>query len=115
MNRWTPTNTNTDVPRMIFLDPNLNARSSDRPGWLQSTNYLRLNTISIGYSLPQGILEKAKISKARIYITGQNLHTFTNYKGFNPDFTSISILAPGFDFGTYPRPQTYMAGVQLSF
>ncbi len=115
LGRWTPTNTNTDVSRMIFLDPNLNGRASDRPGWLQSTNYLRLNTISIGYSLPQAILDRVKLSRARFYLTGQNLHTFTPYKGFNPDFQSISILAPGFDFGTYPRPQTYMAGVQLSF
>jgi hypothetical protein len=115
LDRWTTSNTSTGVPRMIFLDPNLNARSSDRPGWLQSTNYLRLNTISIGYSLPAAVLENLKITKARFYITGQNLHTFSGYKGFNPDFQSISILAPGFDFGTYPRPRTYMVGLQFSF
>jgi len=115
LGRWTTTNTNAEVPRMIFLDPNLNARASDRPEWLQSTNYLRLNTISIGYTLPQGILDRVKLSRVRFYVTGQNLHTFTPYKGFNPDFQSISILAPGFDFGTYPRPRTYMAGLQLSF
>jgi len=113
--RWTPTTTNTGVPRMIYLDPNLNGRPSDRPGWLQNTNYLRLNTISIGYSLSSGLLDRMKMTKARFYITGQNLHTFTSYKGFNPDFQSISSLAPGFDFGTYPRPTTYMAGLQLTF
>ncbi|HZB11816.1 MAG TPA: TonB-dependent receptor [Chryseolinea sp.] len=115
LGRWTPSATNTDVPRMIYLDPNLNGRPSDRPEWLQKTNYLRLNTISIGYSLSPGVLERIKITKARFYITGQNLHTFTPYKGFNPDFQTISILAPGFDFGTYPRPRTYMVGMQLSF
>ena len=115
LNRWTTSTTNTGVPRMIYLDPNLNGRPSDRPGWLQSANCLRLNTISIGYSLSPALLERMKITKARFYITGQNLHTFTDYKGFNPDFQSISILAPGFDFGTYPRPRTFMAGVQLSF
>ena len=115
LGRWTPTTTNTGVPRMIYLDPNLNGRPSDRPEWLQSTNYFRLNTISIGYSLSPALLEKMKFTKARFYITGQNLQTFTPYKGFNPDFQSISILAPGFDFGTYPRPRTYMVGVQLSF
>jgi hypothetical protein len=115
LDRWTPSNTDASVPRMIFLDPNLNGRSSDRPEWLQKTNYLRLNTISIGYSLPQQVLDKLHLSRVRFYVTGQNLHTFTPYKGFNPDFQSISILAPGFDFGTYPRPRTYMAGLQLSF
>jgi len=115
LTRWTPSTTNTGVPRMIYLDPNLNGRASDRPEWLQKTNYFRLNTISIGYSLAPAALERMKITKARFYITGQNLQTFTPYKGFNPDFQGISILAPGFDFGTYPRPRTFMAGVQLSF
>jgi TonB-dependent starch-binding outer membrane protein SusC len=115
LNRWTSSTPDTNVPRMIYLDPNLNGRTSDRPGWLQKTNYLRLNTISIGYSLSPSFLDKLKMTKARFYITGQNLHTFTPYKGFNPDFQSISSLAPGFDFGTYPRPSTYMAGLQLSF
>jgi hypothetical protein len=115
LNRWTPTNTNTDVPRMIYLDPNNNARPSNRPGWLQSTAYFRLNTISLGYSLPAAIKDRLHMTKARVYITSQNLKTFTSYKGFNPDFQSLTILSPGFDFGTYPRPATWMAGIQMSF
>ena len=111
LDRWTSSNTNTDIPRMIFLDPNLNGRNSDRPGWLQSTAYLRLNTVSLGYSIPTN----STISNARIYVTLQNLHTFTKYKGFNPDFQNINPLSPGFDFGTYPRPRTTMVGVQLGF
>ena len=58
LGRWTPTTTNTDVPRMIYLDPNLNGRPSDRPEWLQKTNYFRLNTISIGYSLSPDVAGK---------------------------------------------------------
>jgi TonB-linked SusC/RagA family outer membrane protein len=115
LERWTPENTGTEVPRQMYLDPNQNGRPSDRFGWLQSTAYFRLNTLSVGYSLPATFLSKIKMGKVRIYATAQNLATITKYKGFNPDFQGISALAPGFDFGTYPRPRTLMAGVQLSF
>ncbi len=114
LNRWTSENTNTDIPRMIFQDGNANGRDSNRPGWLQKGNYFRLNTISLGYSLPHGVLDKAKIKSARIYFTIQNVHTFTKYKGYNPDFQA-GILNPGFDYGTFPRPRTTMIGVQLKF
>jgi TonB-linked SusC/RagA family outer membrane protein len=111
LNRWTPTNTNTNVPRLNYLDAN-NFYDSDRPGWLQDGSYLRINTVSVGYQLP-GSLVKG-LSRARVYLTAQNLYTFQKYKGFNPDFTS-GTLNPGFDFGSYPRPRTIMGGVQVSF
>jgi TonB-linked SusC/RagA family outer membrane protein len=114
LNRWTPENTNTDIPRIIHQDANINSRDSDRPGWLQKGDYFRLNTISLGYSLPSDLLEKAKIKSARVYFTMQNVHTFMKYKGYNPDFQA-GILSPGFDYGTFPRPRTTMIGVQLKF
>lgn len=119
LNRWTPTNTNTTVPRMVLLDPNNNGRDSDRPNWLEKGTYLRINTVSLGYSLPAGIANSLIIKSARIYITCQNLYTFTGYKGFNPDFQS-GTLNPGFDGGTngnssFPKPRTLMMGVQLRF
>lgn len=114
LNHWTPSNTNTDVPRVIFLDPNNNGRDSNRPGWLQKGDYFRLNTISLGYSLPDSVLESVKLSKARFYVTLQNLAVFKSYKGYNPDFQS-GILNPGFDYGTFPRPTTTMVGAQFKF
>ncbi len=114
LNRWTPTNTNTDVPRVVWNDPNNNGRDSDRPGWLQSGDYFRINTISLGYSFPQSVLSKVKLQSARIYVTLQNVVTFSSYKGYNPDFEA-GILNPGFDFGTFPRPRTSMIGLQVKF
>ena len=111
LNRWTPTNTNTDIPRLNSADVN-NFRNSNRPGWLQDGSYLRLNTISLGYTLPGNLIKG--LSRSRVYITAQNLYTFQEYKGFNPDFTS-GVFNPGFDFGSYPKPRTIMAGVQLIF
>ncbi|MBZ9629533.1 TonB-dependent receptor [Salegentibacter sp. LM13S] len=113
LDRWTPQNTDTNIPRVVANDPNNNARDSNRPGWLQKGDHLRINTLSLGYSLPQGLFEDA-LNSARIYATVQNLYTFQYYDGFNPDFNS-GVFEPGFDNGTYPKPRTFMLGVDLSF
>ncbi len=110
LNRWTPTNTNTEVPRLNSKDVN-NFRDSNRPGWLQDGTYLRINTVSLGYTLPA--LVKG-LTRARVYVTVQNLYSFQEYEGYNPDFTS-GVFNPGFDFGSYPKPRTIMGGVQLAF
>lgn len=126
LDRWTPENTNTDIPRMVYQDPNMNSRDSDRPGWLQDGDYFRINTISLGYTIPENILSKIKMKSARVYVTIQNVHTFMKYKGYNPDFQSGTpipgtsafnngILNPGYDYGTFPRPRTTMFGVQIKF
>lgn len=111
LNRWTPQNTDTDIPRLNSSDAN-NFRDSNRPGWLQDGSYLRINTVSVGYTLPRNLIKGLAMS--RIYITVQNLYSFQKYEGYNPDFTA-SVLSPGFDFGSYPKPRTIMAGVQLEF
>lgn len=114
LDRWTPTNTNTTVPRVVFGDPNNNQRDSDRPGWLQDGDYFRINNISLGYTLPSDLASKIYMSNARFFVTLQNVAVFSKYKGYNPDFQA-GILNPGFDFGTYPRPMTTMIGFQLKF
>lgn len=113
LDRWTPENTDTTVPRVVANDPNGNQRDSNRPGWLQKGDYLRLNTVSVGYSLPENIFG-GFLQESRVYATIQNLYTFQKYKGFNPDFAS-GVFEPGFDNGTYPKPRTFMLGVQLTF
>lgn len=113
LDRWTPENTDTNIPRVVADDPNNNARDSNRPGWLQKGDHLRINTLSLGYSLPEGVFNEF-LTSSRVYATVQNLHTFQHYKGYNPDFNS-GVLEPGFDNGSYPRPRTFMLGVDLSF
>lgn len=111
LNRWTPTNTNTDIPRLSDKDAN-NGLDSDRPGWLQDGTYLRISNVNLGYTLPANTIKG--LSKARLYVSAQNLYTFQKYYGYNPDFTS-GVLNPGFDFGSYPRPRTIMVGLQVGF
>jgi TonB-dependent starch-binding outer membrane protein SusC len=111
LNRWTPSNTNTDIPRLNDDDVN-NFKDSDRPGWLQNGTYLRIAVLSAGYNFKENIIKG--VSGLRAFITVQNLYSFQKYKSFNPDFTS-NTLNPGFDFGSYPKPRTIMAGVQVTF
>ncbi len=119
LNRWTPDNPSNLYPRLVAGDPNQNARDSNREGWLQDGTHLRINTLSLGYTLPVGIVEQ--LSKFRVYATIQNLYSFQSYKGFNPDFISRdlqnnpSIFEPGFDFGSFPKPRVYLLGVEVTF
>jgi hypothetical protein len=112
LDRWTPDNKDTNIPRLINGDPNGNQRDSDRDGWLQDGKHLRINTVSLGYTFDQ--LSIKGLSSARIYATAQNLYTFQKYKGFNPDFTS-SVWNPGFDAGSFPKPRTVMLGINIEF
>ena len=111
LDRWTPSNTHTDIPRLNDDDVN-NGKDSNRPGWLQQGTYLRINTISLGYTMRSGLLKG--VNSARLYVTAQNLYSFQGYQGYNPDFTS-GTLNPGFDFGSYPKPRTILIGVQVGF
>jgi TonB-linked SusC/RagA family outer membrane protein len=116
LNAWTPTNTNTSIPRPVINDPNLNSQTSDR--FLENGSYLRFRTLQFGYTLPESLLEAIKISSSRVYLSFDNLFTITKYKGYNPDLGRTgSVLDRGVDFGhtAYPLARTSMIGVQLSF
>lgn len=115
LNAWTPEN-HSGIPRAVINDPNYNSQTSDR--FLEDGSYVRLKTLQLGYTLPRTLLDKAKISNCRLYLSFDNLFTLTGYKGFNPDLgRTSSILDRGVDFGhvAYPLARTSMLGVQLSF
>lgn len=117
---WTPTNTNTDVPRAVDGDPNGNSRTSDR--FIEDGSYLRLKNLSIGYSVPAGALQafsRGTLSRARVYVASSNLLTFTKYTGYDPEIGtrtgSNSTLTNGIDYGQFPQARTLMVGLQLGF
>jgi TonB-dependent starch-binding outer membrane protein SusC len=110
LDRWTPTDTNTTVPRA----------NQGRPRLLYSTfvedgSYLRLQTLTLGYQLPAGILPGA--GSARLFVTGQNVFTLTGYSGFDPDVNSMGGDARfgGIDIGAYPRARVWNFGVSATF
>jgi TonB-dependent starch-binding outer membrane protein SusC len=117
LNAWTPTNTNTDVPRAIAGDPNTNVRPSTR--WIENGSYLRLKNITIGYTIPNSLLQsmtRNAISSFRVYIGSQNLVTFTKYKGWDPEIGSKNTtLTNGIDYGQYPAARSFLVGLQVGF
>jgi len=114
LNYWTPTHRNTNVPRPVIYDPNGNGRFSDR--FVENGSYVKLQNAQIGYTLPSTLFGKRKVfSSFRAYISGQNLVTFSKYKGYDPDFISDGLFSRGFDYGSFPNPRSILFGVQIGF
>ncbi|MCQ0111010.1 TonB-linked outer membrane protein, SusC/RagA family [Zhouia amylolytica] len=112
LHAWTPSNTNTSIPRAVLGDPNGNNRASTR--FLHDGDYLRIKTIQLGYSIPSEILDTLMIDKFRLYVTGQNLFTLSDYDGLDPEVGG-DILSRGIDRSLYPRSKSFILGVQLQF
>ncbi|MFT3934575.1 MAG: TonB-dependent receptor [Chitinophagaceae bacterium] len=119
LDAWTPTHTNTSIPRAILSDPNGNARTSNR--FIEDGSYLRMKNIMLGYTIPGNSLQsmtKGAIKSFRIYVSGQNLLTFTKYTGYDPEVgnrTPSSNLTNGIDFAVYPQPKSFQIGLQATF
>ncbi len=122
INRWTPTNTDTDVPRAIRLDPNKNTNISDR--YIYDGSYLRLKNLTVGYTLPKAWVNYVKLSNVRVYATGRNLFTITSYPFYDPEIGSgyvglsssgNSSTARGIDNGYYPQARSILMGIQIDF
>ena len=112
INFWTPTNTNTNIPRPVIYDPNGNGRFSDR--FVESGSYVKLQNAQIGYTFPEKTMAGTKAIKSlRIYASGQNLITISKYKGYDPDFISDGLFSRGFDFGSFPNPRSILFGIQV--
>jgi TonB-linked SusC/RagA family outer membrane protein len=103
LDRWTPSNTQTDIPRAVVGDPAANSRMSDR--WVENAAFFRLNNWQIGYNLPPSALQLVnnKVSSFRIYIGGENnLYAF-RWRGIDPVNDA------------FPLPKTFSAGLNVSF
>ncbi|MBL7782532.1 MAG: TonB-dependent receptor [Saprospiraceae bacterium] len=122
LNRWTPTNTNTDIPKVSLDDRNGNRRPSTR--FLEDGSYLRVRNVTIGYNF-KDLIRSKDIGGLRVYLTAQNALTFTKYPGLDPEIQAnsndtrglglSSDLAVGIDWGTVPAPRTFIAGVKIDF
>ena len=115
LNHWTPTNTNTDIPRPVRNDPNGNNRFSDR--FVEDGSYVRLKNLTLAYNVPTTFSQHAAIKSLRVYATGQNLITWTHYLGYDPEVSADPFSSIGFgrDFGVYPQSRTYTVGLNASF
>jgi TonB-linked SusC/RagA family outer membrane protein len=110
LDRWTPTNTDTDIPRA-----NANRPREIYDVHVEDGSYIRLQSVTVGYTVPENLIPGT--NNARIFLTGQNLHVWTKYKGFDPESNSFggNAASRGIDLGAYPRARTWNLGVNLSF
>jgi TonB-linked SusC/RagA family outer membrane protein len=115
LDRWQQPGDVTDIPRMVSA----NYRGDLRPSrFVEDGSYLRLKNMTIGYTIPASTSERIGFSRIRIYGSGQNLLTFTNYTGLDPEVNTGADqggLAEGIDLYAMPQPRVIMGGVNLTF
>jgi hypothetical protein len=109
-NRWRADGQVTNMPKATWADPMGNAEFSDR--WIEKSDYLRLRSLSVDYAVP--VKNTKFIKDINVYLAGYNLLTFTNYLGFDPEFSANpSVFAQGIDTGLEPVYKSVMFGVKI--
>ena len=83
--------------------------------FVEDGSFLRLNDLTIGYTLPKSITSKWGISRLRLYVTGSNLFCLTSYSGFDPEVDIQNGLTPNVDHNRYPRSHSFLFGLNLGF
>lgn len=117
LDRWTSTNTNTNIPvRSIARTQRVSTR------WVYDGSYARLKNIALGYNVPLGGNSKKYIQKIRVYVSAQNILTFTSYPGYDPEVNygssgsgANSNRNLGLDYGSYPNAKSYTLGLNIGF
>ncbi|HEY9044327.1 MAG TPA: TonB-dependent receptor [Ohtaekwangia sp.] len=114
LNRYTAENPNATIPRYNQWNDN-NRRLSDR--YVESGSYLRIQNVSLGYNIPRALLNKTKFTSARVYVSAQNLKTFTKYSGYDPEIGAYNnnVFNMNIDDGHYPNPRTFTIGGNFVF
>jgi TonB-linked SusC/RagA family outer membrane protein len=121
LNRWHNPGDITEMPRVTPSDW---ANSNPSTRYLENGSYLRVKSLTLGYTLNPSVLSKIKITRFMVYFTAENLFTITKYTGFDPEVSAFSgsnqgatnqNTAPGVDFGTYPQSRDFVLGLKISF
>ncbi len=113
LDRWRQPGDETHIPRATELDPNNNNRISSR--FIEDGSYLRVKNVTLSYRLDQSLASRLGVRSARVFLTGQNLLTFTNYGGMDPEvnYAGQSTLVMGTDFFTHPQVRTVSLGINI--
>lgn len=112
--QWSPSNTDSDIPAYrgdAKSDENYRGYTDF---WLEKGDYLRLKNVALGYTFPKSLTKKVSISNLRLYVTGQNILTFTEYTGYDPEIGG-GIDDRGLDKGNHPVSAMYIVGVNINF
>ena len=113
LDSWTPENPNASQPRVLYAveDNTYNDYFSDR--FIQDADYWKIANIELGYNFKDEWFN-GLFSSVRLYVSAQNLHTFTKYEGYNVDFAG-GTFTPGYNYCSFPTPRTFMAGLHFTF
>ena len=120
--RWHGEGTSNTMPRVSWLGSTNNKTPSSR--FLEDASYLRMKNIQLGYTFSSKLMQGAHIKSLRIYVSAQNLLTFTKYTGLDPEMhisdnvkneTAQGDMTAGIDWGTYPSAKSYFFGINLNF
>ena len=110
-NHWSENNQNSDIPRIKANGTNVYSSRVIEDG-----SYLRMQSLSVGYTFPRSVLRRMHFDTMRVYISGENLFTLTRYSGPDPEVsTRNSVLTPGFDWSAYPRSRGCTVGLSFTF
>ncbi len=112
LDRWTGEGTSNTVPRASNTASNNQLFSSF---YVEDGSYLRIQNVQLGYSIPTKFLSKMNVDKFRVYVAVNNLYTFTEYSGYNPDVSNSNPNGAGVDLGQYPNTRTFTTGLNVSF
>jgi len=115
MQRWTPENPNATEPRAVWGDPNRNTRISDR--FVEDGSYVRIKNATLGFAVPGSLANRMGFRSARVYVQGQNLVTWTEYSGFDPEvnYSGGTSVTRGTDFYTLPQNRAVTFGFNVGF
>jgi TonB-dependent starch-binding outer membrane protein SusC len=114
---WTAENPNTDFPRIAYSSDQaiqMNTRG-DTDRWLEDGSFTRLRNVELSYTVPGALLKKIGFEHARVYVSGQNLLTFTKYNGLDPDVVGTNFFERSVDAGNYPASRVFSFGLQCGF
>ncbi len=128
LERWQKPGDKTDIPRLTTYsgNPAQNDGAANNYGgnvaslssrYLENGSFIRLKTLSLGYTLPRGLLDRWHVYSARVYVQATNLWTKTKYLGLDPEISSQSNNqnTAGYDWATVPQPRTLQAGLNVTF
>ncbi|MBL7698032.1 MAG: TonB-dependent receptor [Chitinophagaceae bacterium] len=109
LDRWTPEHTETNTPRLTT--ENYSRQENSR--FLEDGSFVRLRSLTLGYTLPQSLTRSVGIEKARFYVAGSNLFLLTDYTGSDPESNMGTENIQGYDYGTPPQPRTVQVGLNV--
>lgn len=126
LDSWTETNHDSDIPRLTKTDANGNLRAQVTSFYIEDGSFLRLKVLQLGYSFPVNWISHLNLQKLRIYISGQNVLTFTKYSGNDPEIgfsrgtrnatmDERRTLLMNVDFINVPQPKTWLIGLNITF